>query len=154
MKQLIVFCSLLLLASCASNREKQIYHEKMQEKPNMSKSQMNERILNLLDSSKSLSEKQREEVLALHSGVMQKVRGINDELRRLKVVLFKSLATGDYKRRKLDSIKKKIVVQYNKRLNLMFDALYKMQKILLLDQNNGYFHSGMFCLTTRVMLNK
>lgn len=99
---------------------------------------MNERMTKILDSAKSLSPKQKEEFLDLHSKIMFDVRTINNEIRRLKIVLFKSLAEGDYKRRKIDTIKKQIVKQYNKRLNLMFDALYKIQKILGVGSRDFY----------------
>lgn len=138
MKILLILCTLSFLVSCASNTKEQVHHEKMQERSHMSKKEMNDRMLKILDSSTKLSEKQREDFLALHSGVMQDVRVINNEIRRLKVVLFRNLAKGDYKRRKIDTIKKQIVVQYNKRLNLMFDALYKIQKILGVGSRDFY----------------
>lgn len=138
MKSLILIGISLLLVSCASNTEKEIYEEKTHEQSNMSKSDMNEKILNILDSSKSLSPKQREEFLNLHAGVMHEVKSINNEIRRLKVVLFRSLSTGDYKRIKIETIKKQIIVQYNKRLNLMFDSLYKTQKILGVGSRDFY----------------
>ena len=138
MKKLMVLCGLVFLVSCASNTKQQVQEEKMQVRGHMSKQEMNDRMIKILDSSKKLSEKQREDFLALHSSVMQDVRTINDEIRRLKIVLFKNLAEGDYKRKKIDTIKKQIVVQYNKRLNLMFDALYKIQKILGVGSRDFY----------------
>lgn len=138
MKKLIILCSLAFLVSCASNTEQQIQHEKVQEKSHMSKKDMHERILKILDSSKKLSPKQREDFMDLHSGVMHDVREINNEIRRLKVVLFKSLSTGKYKRKKIETIKKQIIKQYNRRLNLMFDSLYKTQKILGVGSRDFY----------------
>jgi hypothetical protein len=130
MKKLILLFSLTLLVSCASNTEQEVQKEKMQEKSHMSKGQMHERILKILETSKKLTPKQKEDFMDLHAGVMHDVRGINNEIRRLKVVLFKNLSTGEYKRKKIESIKKQIIKQYNRRLNLMFDSLYKTQKIL------------------------
>ena len=138
MKKLILFCLLTLFVSCASNTEKEVQEEKVQEKSHMSKGQMHDRILKILESSKKLTPKQKEDFMNLHAGVMHDVRGINNEIRRLKVVLFKTLSTGKYKRKKIEIIKKQIIKQYNSRLNLMFDSLYKTQKILGVGSGDFY----------------
>jgi len=127
-----------LITSCASGSNGQIEEEKKYVQKNMSKKEMNNKMIKILESSKRLTEKQKEDFLALHSNVKQDVMVVNDELRRLKIVLFKSLAKGDYERKKIDLIKKKIVKQYNKRLNIMFDALYQFQKILGVGSGDFY----------------
>lgn len=138
MKKILLFSSFLFLVSCATDPAKEVYHEKMQQKSHMSKEQMNDKILSVLGSSKNLTKKQREDFLSLHSSVMQEVVEINNDIRRLKVVLFKSISKGDYERRKIESIKKQIITNYNRKLNLMFDALYKTQKILGVGSSDFY----------------
>ncbi|MCO4792356.1 MAG: hypothetical protein KC493_01495 [Bacteriovoracaceae bacterium] len=138
MKLILIIGLMGLLTSCASSSDRQIEEEKTHVRKNMSKKEMSDKMIKILESSKRLTKKQKEDFLVLHSNVKQDVTVVNDELRRLKIVLFQTLAKGEYKRKKIDLIKKKIVKQYNKRLNIMFDALYKFQKILGVGSGDFY----------------
>jgi hypothetical protein len=140
MKNLSILLMLgtLGLASCASSTEKEIKSDVSHVRPVQTREMLIERTRNILDDSPNLSEKQKDEFIGLHSDIATKVQKQNEEMKKLKVVLFNELTKKDFKEYKIKKITQKIRKVYNQRFDVMLQALDKAREILGKDAQNLY----------------
>ena len=120
----------MVLGGCASTVKKEIEMDKSHVSGVSHREEMIAKTRDILDQTPNLTEKQKDRFIALHQGVSEKAIKYAQEIRKLKVVLFNELTAKKYQPRKINELGRQIRKLSNKRLDLMFDALSKAQKIL------------------------
>lgn len=80
--------------------------------------------------SKSLTEEQKKQLIHLHGEMAKNTFGIQEEISKLKGVLFETITAKPFDRAKVNSLKKKIVNLNDKKMKNMFEALDKVQAII------------------------
>jgi hypothetical protein len=80
-------------------------------------------------SSPSLTQYQKDNLLRLHRGMIAKTFKIQDEISMYKSLLFETITTRPYNEFKVDQIKKKLVSLNNENLQNMFSALVEARAI-------------------------
>ena len=80
--------------------------------------------------SPSLSEEQKERFVELHQQMMAKTFKIQNEISKLKGILFESIVSPSYNAEKIDEIKKRLITLNNERMSNMLNALKEVQTIV------------------------
>ncbi len=80
--------------------------------------------------SKTLTAEQKKELMNLHGNLAKETFKIQEETSKLKGVLFETITTKPYDRKKVASLKKKLTSLNDKKMKNMFEALDKVQAIL------------------------
>ncbi len=127
---LAILFSTLLIAGCSSSEKKEIAAEKSLVKDVHSQEDLIEKTRAILDKSPHLSQEQKDQFIDLHSTIVSKVQEKNQEIRALKILLFKEMTDKNYNRKKINLITKEIKSAYNDKLDIMLKSMSKVQKIL------------------------
>ena len=136
---LLSLIMLFSIAACSSQAKKQVEQEKKQVRPFFTREAVIDRATDIVENAKGLSEKQKEQFIELQGDVWVEVHELNDEVKTLKVVLFKSLVSADYDDKKVEEVIEQIKVAHNKKLDLMIAAFRKTKMILGKEAKNVPF---------------
>ncbi|MDP7319478.1 MAG: hypothetical protein QF441_02670 [Bacteriovoracaceae bacterium] len=129
MKILTLFCIFTLVA--CSSAKKEVAKEKANVPSMESRDEMINKTRDLIESSDKLTQKQKKDFMQLHTSVMIEVGKINQETRKLKMVLFKHLLEQDsYKPAKVKVIKNQLKKLNDKKFQIMIDSLKQAKEIL------------------------
>lgn len=121
---------LIFLGSCASNVKNEVEADKKNVRPFITREAVIDRAAEIVEHAQGLTEKQKEEFIELQGDVWIKVHELNDEIKTLKVLLFKSLVNENYSEQKQQEIINQIKKAHTAKLDLMIDAFRKTKKIL------------------------
>lgn len=144
MKKLLSAMALVsLLASCAGQTQREIQKEKSQMTNVNSREEMMVRMRKVLSHGKGITEKQKEQFMSMHDEVWSQTYEINQDIRKLKIMLFKELVNPKYNDQKVHEVKRQVQKLYNKKLNIMIGAFEKVTKMLGKDQRR-FLHDHMF----------
>jgi hypothetical protein len=130
MKYLITILVPILMISCASNIKKEIKKEKnavvLSKKD---KSILDRAHRDILDSP-NLDPETKDDFAALQYETYARIQEVNDELKKLKVVFFKTLSQKEYDERKTNELIKQMKKLHGSKLDIMVDAFYQAKNIL------------------------
>lgn len=137
MKQIfqIIFsliCSLTVI-SCTQKpvaSEKEVAHDVANEPTRQFHGGVARKGYEIITNSKSLTEEQRQKFFKLHSRMVRETFAIQDEMSKLKVVLFDTVMTKPLDNQKIEVIKKRLIELNNKKMNNMLGALDEVKDIL------------------------
>ena len=138
MKVLVLLLVAALSFGCASGVKKEIAHEKDSMSSMQSREVMVEKMRSILDKSENLSEKQKDQFIDLHGEIIGKNQSLNEDISKLKVILFKELAANKYNARKVNELGRQIKKLHNKKMDNMLGALSKAKKILGVEVKSLY----------------
>ncbi len=125
-----IFCLVLMISGCATKTKKEIAAEKSMVKSIHSRQDLVEKTRMILEKSPHLSKEQRDQFLNLHTDIISKVDESTQEIRKLKILLFKEMTNQNFNKVKVDIITKQIKKAYNERLDVMLNAMKEAQGIL------------------------
>lgn len=119
------------LSGCATSAlEKQVDKEAAAEPPRAMHGELAGKGMDAFRNSPALTETQRRKLSDLHARMMNDTFRIQEEISRLKGVLFDTIVTTPYNAAKAETIKDKLIKLNDKRMTNMFDALTEAEKIL------------------------
>lgn len=130
MKKIILLTITLLLTSCASETKKEIQIEKEEVVLSKSHRSILERAHRDILDSPDLDPETKDDFLALQYETQEKVKEVNTELRKIKVVFFKSLTEKDHNERKSNELIRQMKKLHNKKLDIMIKSFYEAKNIL------------------------
>jgi hypothetical protein len=94
------------------------------------KEEMVEKMRRILEHAKGLNREQKDQFLQIHERVVGKSREINTEIRKLKIVLFKSMTAPEFDEKKMNVLTGRIKKLYSSKINLMVDGFVEVKKVL------------------------
>ncbi|EQC50223.1 hypothetical protein M899_0357 [Bacteriovorax sp. BSW11_IV] len=125
---------LLLIAtisvSCASQTKKEIEAEKNSMPQIKTRAEMISKMNEVLEHAKGITPEQKEKFANIHADVLVKNQEIEQDIRKLKVILFEGIMADKYDNKKVFETRKQLEKLYKQRLDLMFDAYSKVSKVL------------------------
>ena len=131
MKNLLILLVSFSLIGCASKATKsEISTEKEKVGYVESRETMIERTRSILANSDNLTLEQRSKFLDLHNEILAEVDGINQEIRKSKIVLFKAMTNKNYDRKKVGYLSRSLKKLHDKKFDVMMDGLEKGRDIL------------------------
>ena len=143
MKKILTMLLMLLFAVACSNGVKEdLELDKLKMDAPMGRGDMMAQMQEALNNSKNLTQKQKDDFINLHHDVFVESQKLRDEIRKLKVLLFKALAEEDMDSARVKEITSQVRKKYNQRLDIMLDAFGKSKKILGKDMINFYKDVG------------
>ncbi|MGZ3743959.1 MAG: hypothetical protein ACXWRE_09585 [Pseudobdellovibrionaceae bacterium] len=127
----ILLLSSLLMAACSSapkptELEKQVKAQPPADTPE----QIAQRAAEAFSNAPGLSAEQKQKLLAIYAKTYAEAMGIRTEIGQNKSLLFKLIASTNYKSGDVNQLKKKIIALDQKRLAVMFQALEDVQKVV------------------------
>lgn len=125
--------SLMALAfiGCASQPKATPVDEKVKaERPADNPEQIVSRAAETFASAPGLNLEQKQKLATIYTKVYAESMAIRTEIGQSKSLLFKMLATQNFKSSELNQLKNKITALDQKRLNIMFTALDDVQKVV------------------------
>lgn len=132
MKHLLLL-TILLVTSCNSASKKQeaeVAQEVSQQQPANTPEQIADRASEAFSKAEGLTELQRQKLIAIYMDTYAQAMEIRTEMGKSKALLFMKAADVNYKSNEIEILKNKIVDLDQKRLNLMFKALTKVQNVV------------------------
>lgn len=129
MKKLIIIISALLLVSCATSTQKEIERESRQMPVIHGKTDMMNKMHQAINHSK-LSFEQKKGFSKIHHRVFKQSARLNSDIRKMKVLLFRSLTSDNYNESKVYRLKKQVKKLYEEKIDVMFDAFEEVQEVL------------------------
>lgn len=132
-KNLVLFLSLLALASCSTTGSKEDRELNAKVKSQQSADSPQEiaaRAAEAFSAAPGLSADQKMKLHSIYTRVYVESMQIRREIGQSKSLLFMYLANPDYKASEMNRLKKKIMNLDQKRLNIMFEAFDDVQKIV------------------------
>lgn len=131
MKKIIYLTLIMLIsASCASQTKKSIEMEKEAMPTISSNSDMISKMGNILDNAKGITPKQKEKIIAIHERNLEATNQIHQDIRKLKVILFKDVMAKDFNEKKVFQTKKQIEQLYKERVKIMTDSFNEVARLL------------------------
>lgn len=127
---LLISLTLFFFVSCASSTKKEIESERKEVTEVEDRDEMHDRMRAMINSSKKLNPKQKEDFLSLHDEVIGKVNTIDSEMKKLKLVLVNNLTQKKYDSKKVNQIKRQLKKLNNKKFDTMINALSDARDIL------------------------
>jgi uncharacterized protein HemX len=137
-KILLVLILATSLVSCASHKKKQIEQEKAQVGSVSSNADMARKTREMLDKSDKLTQQQKDDFMRLHDKVIADVQGINEELRKTKIVMFDNLLNDKYDVKKMELLQSSIRKLMNQKMDVMTRAMVEGKKILGVNTRDVY----------------
>lgn len=125
----IILTFLIFLTSCSSGVKKEIETEKAKIEYFKGNETLGERIQSVLEGS-GLTEEQKELFIDVHHKVMGKTVFLNDEIKKLKMVLIRNLSNKKYSEKKTEILTERIKTLYGQKIEIMLEALGEVKQIL------------------------
>lgn len=138
MKTLLLALVLAFSFGCATGVKKEISHDKEQMSSVQSREMMVEKMRTALEQSDKLTDSQKDQFIQLHDKTMMKTMAINEDIAKLKVILFKEFAGEKYNGRKVSELTRQIKKLHNQKMDVMLGALGKAKKILGVEVKSLY----------------
>ncbi len=127
-------CLFLFIVSfsigCSSRQEKKLEKEIAQTASVSSVEQERNDVRVIIQSSTHLSDKQKNEMIALHDKTQEKMSAINQETLKLSEILAKEYSRTNCSQKEIDAIKKRMTKNSKKRLDIIFHSMHKADSIL------------------------
>jgi hypothetical protein len=124
----------LFLASfvlgCSTRQEKQLENEIAQTASVASVDQESRDVRAIIQSSTHLSDKQKNEMIVLHDKTQGKITAINQESLKLSEILAKEYSQTNCSEIEIQAIKKRMVKNSKKRLDIIFHSMHEADSIL------------------------
>ena len=130
MKHLLFISLLLLTLSSCSSTKKEIALEKAKTPEVQDRDDLHSRARKIVLSSKALSTDQKRKFLKISSEARTEIDQLNSEIRKVKILMFKSLADDDYSEHKLVALKRDLKSLEDKKFNVVVNALDSVKSIL------------------------
>lgn len=124
---LAVFC---VLSACSHEMAKKVEGQKQRVGHVESKSAMVQRMRSILEKSSSLTDKQKEQFLEVHDRIVADAAEINEDIRKLKIVLFQNMTKENFNKKKMGYLTSKIKGLYESKLDLMIEGFIEVKEIL------------------------
>lgn len=129
---------IVLTISCSTKTRDEIETQKKQQQDVNARSDLNNRIRTIINSSEKLSGKQKWSFINLHDDVVKKTERQTQNIRKLKLVLLKHLADEEYDKSKVDEIKKQLRRANKQRMEIMLEAMSGAKDILGVNFSDVY----------------
>lgn len=127
----VVLVSLFLTLLGCSSTDKEIRHDlRGLSDHQYSREEMIDHMRDVIDRNPNLTEKQKSDFLDLHVNVMQEVSTVNQNVRKLKILLFQEMSKENYSQRRLDSLVSRVKKQHELKLQVMLRAFKEAKEIL------------------------
>jgi Spy/CpxP family protein refolding chaperone len=123
-------CASLQSTSTSTQAEKRVERLARHEKPSFKDGEVANRGFHTFFNSADLTQKEKKELLELHSRVYRKSADLKMQIGRYKGVLFKLLVEEEDNEKEIKAIKDKVSELYLERLAIMLSALDKAKEIL------------------------
>ena len=117
-------------AACSTGQEKKLEKEIAQTASVASADQAREDVRIIIQSSTHLSDKQKNEMIDLQAKTQQKMSVINQESLKLSEILAKEYSQTNCSKKEIEAIKKRMVKNSKKRLEIIFHSMEKADVIL------------------------
>lgn len=129
MKYLIILS--LLLASCAGPKiKKEIEQEKSQVTSKQMEMTSNNVFTKAVLNSKTLTQEQKNKLLEIQKKVDTRTAEIDEEIKKLKVLLYENLAKKDGSDKKMNILVRQLKKLYYERVDIMSNAFYDIKTII------------------------
>jgi hypothetical protein len=142
LKRVFYAVGFLGLIACASTQaSKELDNRIANEKPLQTPGEIAIQGAKNFSETPGLSENQRLELLRINRETAEQAHAIQAQIGQTKSVLFEVLAKPQYKKSEVEYLKNKLSKLDKKRLNLMFQSLDKVEKVLgrsSVDKKNLY----------------
>jgi hypothetical protein len=128
-----IFLFLILtsfVAACSTRQEKKLEKEIAQTASVASADQAREAVRVIIQSSTHLSDKQKNEMIELQAKTQEKMSVINEETLKLSEILAKEYSQTNCSKKEIEAIKKRMVKNSKKRLEIIFQSMEKADVIL------------------------
>ncbi len=128
--KICLFTSVLVLASCASKKNKAL-DDKLSKEPEISsRKQLQSRAQASIDNAVNLTAEQKEKLSALRLNVSNQMNEYNKQSLELRSILIKDLLSSNYNHEEVGLIKSRLRKLENKRLSAIFESIEKANVIL------------------------
>ena len=118
------------LVGCSTRQEKKLEKEIAQTASVSSVDQAREDVRVIIQSSTHLSDKQKNEMIALQAKTQEKMGVINQESLKLSEILAKEYSQTNCSKKEIEAIKKRMVKNSKNRLDIIFHSMEKADLIL------------------------
>ena len=118
------------LAGCSTAQEKKLEKEIAQTANVSSVEQERNDVRLIIQSSTHLSDKQKTEMITLHDKTQEKMIAINQESLKLSEILAKEYSQTNCSQNEIEAVKKRMVTNSKKRLDIIFHSMQKADSIL------------------------
>ena len=120
----------LLFAACSSTQIEDKVEQEVTEQPaRRMHGEVAQKGMSAIENS-SLSTEEKERIQELHSRMSKDTFRIQNEISKLKGVLFETFVTKPYDAKKVNVVKKRLLALNNEKMNNMLNALKEMENIL------------------------
>ncbi|HEY8271978.1 MAG TPA: hypothetical protein VIG33_13895 [Pseudobdellovibrionaceae bacterium] len=120
-----------LLGACSSEPKKTELERQVKAQPEAnSPEQIAQRAAEAFSGAPGLSAEQKQKLMAIYAKTYAEAMSIRAEIGQSKSLLFKLIASTNYKSTDVNQLKKKITALDQKRLAVMFQALEDVQKVV------------------------
>lgn len=127
---LMAVLSVALISGCAHKSTEKTVDTKVEQESVKTHAELQDQTDKLLANSPNLSAEQRQKLSELRDSVRKENREMYTESMKLRSVLLKDVFAKDYNKKEVAAVEKKIRKLENKRLDNLFDAVDKANKIL------------------------
>lgn len=132
-KILIILMAFVALQSCSTKTTKEERQQEVQirkQEPADTPQEIAERAAAIFANAPDLTEQQKQQLDTIYRNVYDEAMIIRRDIGQTKSLMYMTLVRADYKSTEIENLKKKIVALDKKRLDLMFDALEDVQKVV------------------------
>lgn len=128
---LILVLACLAFTSCTSKETKKELDTKLEQEPNsMRQTDVQAEASRLIETTPGLSDEQRKNLISLRNSIQSEMAEINQQSLELRSVLIKDVMDSKVKIAEIDLIKSRLRKVETKKLNVLFGAVDKAEKIL------------------------
>ena len=115
---------------CQTAAQKNVDTKVANESGTYTEKDMSKKVKDIFSNNEKLSQKQRTDLLVLHSKTTAEVQKIRFEMGKLKGVFLKNLIANETNDSELNIVKKKLVKLNDQKMDVMFDSMSSAKKIL------------------------
>lgn len=130
-KQVISYFGIVGILACANQQlEKEINDRSAAQPVRTMHGEVATKGFDAIENSPSLSTEQKQRLLILQKRVMSETFDIQNEISKLKGVLFDSISKSPYDPKIVGALKRRLTILNNQKLDKMFSALNEVEKIV------------------------